>query len=900
MTRRLFFILAIVCLAAPRSSMAQERGASALGGLVQGLGMTPRVLMIGAHPDDEDTRLIAWLARGRHVETAYLALTRGDGGQNLIGNELGEALGIIRTEELLAARRVDGGHQYFTRAYDFGFSKTADEAFSHWPHDSVLGDVVKIVRAFRPQVIVSVFSGTPRDGHGQHQVAGIVAREAFDAAADTVRFPVARFGAAWTPLKLYEAARFRREDATLSFDVGAYDPLLGRTYAEIAGESRSQHKSQGFGVLQRKGSMMDYVALLRSRVSGPSGGAKERSLFDGVDTTWTRLRAAVASRGTAAARAALDSLPAAVDAAQRAMNLVAPATMVPSLVRVRRLLDAVAAGASRDLDVERTLADGRDRANRAILLALGIDAEATTSHSVVATGDSARAQLAIYDQGARDVRVVVERDGRAAADTVPVAAGSALIDTLWIHAPSADAVMANARRATSGSADAAPSARAHALASGDGAADDSHDAHASDLGAAGGALLPYNPWWLVRPRAGDLFSVPVTGRAEDALPAGMELHAAVLVDGVSVPLTVPVVHQYADPVLGEIDDPLVDAPAISVTLDRTAEYAAAGAALDRTIRVTLRSASPEARRVTVRVVAPSGLRADSAARTVQVSAFGETHADFRLTGRLPAGSDTVRVVAESDGARYESGYVPISYPHIRPQKLYRPASLVLDVVDLALPRGLTVAYIPGVGDNVAPTLEQLGIPVTVIDPADVASADLSAYRAVVIGPRAYEAHVELAQANPHLFAYVRSGGTLVVQYGQYEMTAPGMMPYPITLARPHDRVTDENAAVTILDPSARVLTAPNAITPADFDGWVQERSLYMPHTFASEYTPVLSMHDPGEPPNQGAVLLAHVGEGMYVYTTLSFFRQLPAGNPGAARLFVNLLAAGSAASAPTP
>ncbi|HEV2130626.1 MAG TPA: PIG-L family deacetylase, partial [Longimicrobiaceae bacterium] len=239
MKRLLFALAALLLVAAPRSALAQERGAAALGKLVEQLGTTARVLVVAAHPDDEDTNLITWLARGRGVETAYLSLTRGDGGQNLIGNELGEALGVIRAEELLAARQVDGGRQFFTRAYDFGFSKSAEETFRHWPRDSLLKDVVTVVRAFRPHVIVSIFSGTARDGHGQHQAAGILAREAYELADDTVRFPRAATGGLdpWTPLKFYRSARFNREAATLAINVGEYDPLLGRSYAEIAGES---------------------------------------------------------------------------------------------------------------------------------------------------------------------------------------------------------------------------------------------------------------------------------------------------------------------------------------------------------------------------------------------------------------------------------------------------------------------------------------------------------------------------------------------------------------------------------------------------------------------------------------------------------------------------------------
>ncbi len=276
---------ALTLAAMPRVLKAQERGIVAVAEAKAASGVHARVLVIGAHPDDEDTQLIAWLARGHRAETAYLSLTRGDGGQNLIGNELGEALGVIRTQELLAARRIDGAHQYFTRAYDFGFSKTADESFSHWPRDSVLGDMVKVVRGFRPQIIVSVFSGTPRDGHGQHQVAGILSREVVDAASDTVRFPTSKFGAPWTVLKFYRGARFSRSDGTISMNVGEYDPILGLTYAEIAAESRSQHKSQGFGTAPRKGVVMDYLRREVTRVNASTPAESERSIFAGIDTT---------------------------------------------------------------------------------------------------------------------------------------------------------------------------------------------------------------------------------------------------------------------------------------------------------------------------------------------------------------------------------------------------------------------------------------------------------------------------------------------------------------------------------------------------------------------------------------------------------------------------------------
>src|SRR5689334_16042809 len=294
--RRLLLALALTAPALVRAqALTDMRGATALAHAVEGLGNTTRVLMIGAHPDDEDTRLVTWLARGRHVETAYLSLTRGDGGQNLIGNELYEALGAIRTEELLAARRIDGAKQYFTRAFDFGFSKTIEDTYKFWPKDTILGDVVRVVRAFRPHVIVPVFSGTPRDGHGHHQVSGILAREAFDAAADTVRLPARATSGlgAWTPLKFYRGAYgiADRSKASLVFNVGEYSPLLGRSYAEIAAESRSQHLSQGFGIVQNKGARLDYLQLEASRVGAVAPGAREQSMFDGIDVSWARFRA---------------------------------------------------------------------------------------------------------------------------------------------------------------------------------------------------------------------------------------------------------------------------------------------------------------------------------------------------------------------------------------------------------------------------------------------------------------------------------------------------------------------------------------------------------------------------------------------------------------------------------
>jgi hypothetical protein len=354
-----------------------------------------------------------------------------------------------------------------------------------------------------------------------------------------------------------------------------------------------------------------------------------------------------------------------------------------------------------------------------------------------------------------------------------------------------------------------------------------------------------------------------------------------------------VVYRYADDVRGEVRRPVVAVPGIDVWLGAITQYVPANASIDRMVEVRVRSAFSDARDVSVRLELPPGLGVDSAIRHVRLDRYGaERTVAFRVRGRLTPGSHNLTAAAVSGGQTFRSGAQLIDYEHIRPQRIYRPAVVALSAVDLRTPQTLRVLYISGVSDNVAPALQQLGIAVTVVPASEIGRTDLSRFTTVVVGPRAYDAHPELVTANAKLFEFARRGGTLVVQYGQYEMTRPGMMPYNITINRPHDRVTHEEAPVTILDANDAVLRGPNRIAPRDFDGWVQERSLYMPRTFDERYRAVIAISDPGEPLNRGGILVAPLGRGTYVYTTLAFFRQLPAGVPGAARLFVNLLSAG--------
>lgn len=724
-----------------------------------------RVLWIAAHPDDEDTNLIAWLARGRNVETAYMSLTRGDGGQNLIGNELGEALGIIRTEELLAARRIDGAHQYFGRAYDFGFSKTADETRKHWPQDSLLRDVITVMRAFRPHIVITTFSGTPRDGHGQHQVSAIVARDAYNLAADTARFPTGEFGAPWKPLKFYRLARFSPQDRTLSINVGEFNPYLGLSYQEIAADSRSQHKSQGEGTQRRKGLVWDYLTREDSRVPAPPP-KEESSIFAGLDTV-----------GKFIVRD----------------GRIAPPSGTPP-----------------------------------------IELEAVADRQVLALGDSAKISLAIYNRGRTPVMIPAIRvDGKPQT----VLPDSAYRWTQWY---------------------------------------------------VGREIS--QPWWLATPRNGDLFSPKISEMSEDEreLRRGAHIHVRSSAMG-PMYLSAPIVFHYVDRVRGDVQRPLIVAPGVSIALDQAVTMARANGSFNQLLKTTLRSALSDSTPVTVTISLPRGLSADSAARTVFMAPGATRVLTFRIRGTLPRGSHEISAIATAEGKSYRSGYIPIEYPHINPQRIYRPSTLTIKAADVALPAKLNVAYIPGVGDNVAPVLQQLGVPLTIVDADDIPQTDLSRFTAIVVGPRTYQASATLQDNNDYLLAYVRNGGRLVVQYGQSEMQRPGIMPYPITLQQRAERVTDENAPVTITNPQSPLLNAPNKITQDDFKGWVQERASYMPSTFDPHYRTMLAMNDPGEQPNRAAILAAPFGRGTYIYVPLALFRQLPAGVAGGARIFANLL-----------
>ncbi|HEY6091178.1 MAG TPA: PIG-L family deacetylase [Gemmatimonadales bacterium] len=805
-----------LCTSAAAAGMAQMApagtgGVAALATTLRQLGGNKRVLMIGAHPDDEDTQLLVLLSRGLGAQAAYLSLTRGEGGQNLIGPELGPELGIIRTEELLAARELDGAGQFFTRAYDFGYSKTADETFRFWPRDSILKDVVAVMRRFRPQIVIAVFSGTPADGHGHHQVSAILARQAFDLLRDS----------AGGPQKFYRSTRGDPTATTLSLPVGTLDPLVGQSYFQIAMASRSRHRSQDMGQLQRLGPATSGVALLASKTPQPG----ETSVFAGVDTT-------IPVSGYAAL----------IDSARAALNPWHPAATLPYLLRASRLL-GTADSAQREL------------LDRAIAAAAGVTLDGTADDGILTPGERVQLEVTVWNAGDSTVKL----------DSVAIAAPAGWgLERLELGAPSVMPNTALTRRFV--------------------------------VTVAQGAERT-QPYFLRRPltnRGGlyDWSAAPADVRGLPFEPPPVTARVRLLIGGEPVTLTREVVYRYRDQAIGEIRRPLFVTRDVEVRV--TPEellWPIDGNAHEPrhfTLTVTNRARGPASARLPL--TTPAGWPTISA----ESLAFTREDETKSVTVSLaPPATDSLKPGASE--LRAGSGWLEIiDYPHIRPRALTKPSVADIRAARVALPALAHVGYVRGAADRVPEALLAVGVPVEMISPDSLARGDLSRYDAIVIGSRAYETEPALLTNNARLLDYARGGGLVIVQYQQYPFVDGGFAPYPLTIARPHDRVTDENAPVTVLDPGNSLFHYPNDIGADDWRGWIQERGLYFAHSWDTTYVPLLEMHDAATPPSsvaelKGGLLVAPLGRGTYVYTGLSFFRQLPAGVPGAYRLFVNLL-----------
>lgn len=821
-------------------------GANEIQQSLERVGVVGNALMIAAHPDDENTAVLAWLSRGRHVRTAYLSLTRGEGGQNLIGPEQGDALGVIRTQELLDARRIDGAEQFFTRAIDFGFSKSPKEAIAKWGHDEILSDIVWVIRRFRPDVIILRFSGTPDDGHGHHQASAILGREAFDAAGDPARFPEQlRWVKPWKATRLvWNAFAFNPEQekkaaATpnrIAVDVGAFNPVLGRSYAEIAGISRSQHRTQSMGAPQTRGPSVNYFVPIK-------GDVAKNDLFDGVDISWKRIPGGDAP-GELLAKAANEFSP------------EHPERILPLLAEAR---DRVAAIAVRG---QPSAEEKLSEIDRLVALCAGLWLDATCDRSAVAPGDTVKVNVTAL----RRLPGLARWENFGLAGLSSNESQSVNADLLDNQVVSKEVVV-----------------RVPLTAS-------------------------YSqPFWLAEPPQGSRYNITdqqLIGRADPVpvLTSTFDLHVA----GTRIHVDVPVHFRYVDHLRGELTRPLEIVPPVSVNLPERAVIFPSGQERRITVQVKAHFAPVEG---SVKLDVPKGWSVNSGEPAFRLDAPG-SQKEVVFTIKPPALHENTRAwfraVATVNGREIVTGIQAIEYEHIPPEVVFRESSGVLQPENLEV-LARNVGYVMGAGDNVPDALRQMGLNVTLLSEADLLRGDLSRFDAIVTGVRAYNVRQDLAAAQPRLLAYIENGGTMVVQYNVLDYPRIGAKPLqpgpvgPYSLEISRERVVDEDSPVSLTSPDSPLLHRPNAIGPEDFTGWIQERGLYFADKWDPRYSTLIATHDVGEKDLPGGTLYTRYGKGAYVFTAYSWFRELPAGVPGAYRLFANLLSAGrTLASSPTP
>jgi LmbE family N-acetylglucosaminyl deacetylase len=779
------------------------------------------VLYVAAHPDDENTQLIAYLARGRYYRTAYLSVTRGDGGQNVLGPELDEKLGVARTQELLAARRLDGGRQFFTRAIDFGFSKDYRETLKIWDREQVVSDIVRIIRTFRPDVIVTRFSPEPSGTHGHHTASAVLALEAFKLAGDPKAFPDQLVNLTpWQPRRILVNGRGGGTNAgNLQIEIAGNDPVLDISFGELAGRSRAMHKTQGFGSFGGRGGggpRPESFQLL-------DGEPATNDILDGVDTTWNRVPGG-ADIGKLA------------DEIITKFNSQDPAASVPALLELRSRLAALPTK-------DPVVIEKRAQLDRILQSCLGLSVETAIPQADVVPGEPLKMRHTAMVRSAVPVRWLAVR--------YPAIKGEVkkIIDLRANEASTRDSTQ----------------------------------------------TLPANtpltqPYWL---RAE---GTPGMYRVDDAMLIGQPENPSVFpieqvfeVGGQTLVVPDEPVQVIADAAKGEVRRRLDVIPPVSLSFSTEVALFSPGASRPVEVEVTaFRAGTAGALELDI----PAGWKVAPTKQPFRLATVGE-RTRLRFTVTAPAQAVTAKIVAsaETGGVRYSNDRVEIRYSHIPPQLLLPVARLKAISLELAI-RGRKVGYLPGAGDSVDDSLKQMGYTVTTLTDTDLTLDKLHGLDAVVIGVRAFNVRTNLAAQLPGLFAYVEAGGTVVAQYNRpgRDQKSEQLGPYSLRLS--NDRVTDETAPVTFLAPDHPVLNRPNKITAADFTGWIQERGIYFPNQWDDHFTPILACGDPGEAPLKGGLLVAPYGKGYYIYTGLVFFRELPAGVPGAWRLFANLVSLG--------
>jgi LmbE family N-acetylglucosaminyl deacetylase len=802
---------------------------------IKKLDVLGSVLYVAAHPDDENTRLLAFLANGKLYRTGYLSMTRGDGGQNLIGDEQGIELGLIRTQELLAARRIDGAEQFFTRAFDFGFTKSPIETFQFWDHDKILSDVVWVIRKFQPDVIITRFPTTGEGGHGHHTASAILAGEAFEAAADATKFPEQfKYGVKpWQAKRLlwntfnFGSVNTERPDQ-FKIDAGGYNSLLGESYGEIAAESRSQHKTQGFGVPSSRGISLEYFKTIK-------GSAPEKTLMDGVTTNWERLN-------DASMESAVQKLIADYSFTQPEKSLAALLNIYQALKKmVRRdtnhkgitVGEDTNQGSREDTNQGGPQGYWRDQkleqVKQIIKECIGLYLEASTKTMFAVQGDSLQVNFVADNRVGGTVSissVTIQNKKFELNDDLPV---------------------------------------------------DENVSHSFNILIPSSAKIS-QPYWLVEPMNKGSYNVSdqkLIGKPQnDPESASVNLK----INGVEFSYTIPIQYKSNDPVKGEEFEPLFIIPKIEIESDPELALSINNDPVNIKVKTENNGSSAD----------NFSVKTNYSSNVIETKKGNASY--FSIKNPAQKNTESIDWSAVQGNDVYDLYKKIISYPHIPNIIYFHKAQSKLVDIDLKI-TGKKVGYIPGAGDKVPDALRKMGYEVTVLSSKDITANNLKQFDAIITGVRAYNIYEWLNDSYNTLMNYVKDGGVLLVQYNTNNNIGPvkaKIGPYPFTISR--NRVTDENAAVSFSDPQNILLNYPNKITQQDFDDWIQERSTYQAENYQSNYKSLFSMHDANEAPSDGSVIYTDYGKGRFVYCSLVMFRELPAGVPGAYRLFANLLA----------
>ncbi|MDC6364468.1 MULTISPECIES: PIG-L family deacetylase [Flavobacteriaceae] len=824
-------IVAIVIVTSNLSAQKPTKPTSAeIYHSLQKLNFLGTALYVAAHPDDENTRLISYLSNHDKANTVYLSLTRGDGGQNLIGSELRELLGVLRTQELLAARRVDGGEQLFSRANDFGYSKLPKETLKIWDKDKVLGDVVWAIRTLKPDVIINRFDHrTPGTTHGHHTSSAMLSLEAFDLTNNPDSYPEQlNYTSTWQPRRMFfntswwfygGRENFEKADKSnmLKLDIGVYYPELGLSNNEIASVASSQHLCQGFGRLTTRGTQEEYVELLKGDLPASN------NLFDGINTTWSRVKGG-------------DAVGSILYEVEKNFDFRNPSKHVPQLVEAYKLLQQI--------EDEHWKALKSKELKSLILACTGLYLEASSSSASTTPGDNVKIQIEALNRSSQNI---ILKEVKLVGTTSTIAPNQSLSN---------------------------------------------NEKKNLELDFTVPADTEYSsPYWLNEPGSLGMYVVQnqkMIGKPET--PSAFNTSFVLDFDGVEVSFEKPVVHRFSKPDRGELYEPFVVLPKATSKIEEKVLIFSDESTKDVIVKVRAGKDDIEG---TVVLNHPQGWEVSPKSAVFSIAQKGQEQSIiFKVTPPTYESEGKITPVVTIGNQTFSKELVEIAYNHIPKQSILLPSEA--KVVHMAIQKsGEHIGYIMGAGDKVPESLEQIGYQVHTIDPDDIQKGSLDKYDAIVVGIRAYNVVDALKFKQPLLFDYVKNGGNMIVQYntaGRWSKQFENIAPYDLTLSR--DRVTDETAKVNIISKNHSLVNFPNTLQESDFDGWVQERGLYFPKEWSTEFTPILSMNDEDEAPKEGSLLVAPYGEGYYIYSGLSFFRELPAGVSGAYKLFANMLSIG--------